>query len=396
MNRALLQETIDQPRILIVDDDEPSALALELYLQRQGYAAQTAFSGAQALDAVENFLPHLVILDLMMPDISGLEVAQRLRNDPQQPYLPIIMITAQDKERRRLQSVLSGADDYLAKPVNELELLVRVQALLRTKAHLDRLWEENLRLLRHLETRNQELEAALEEVEAANLLKQNILNAVSHEMGTPMLQVKSAVHLLLEDVLKLDPDNRPASLLPPALARLEATIENFTDLARSENLRLDTFVLRDASEAALRQLERSWADKLPPGRIRQDFAPDVPPLYGDRRAVQRILQILLDNALKFDLDGGPVTLNVVRNGRASVRVSVIDQGMGIPKAQQERIFDEFYQVDSSTTRRVGGSGLGLALARLLAERMETRITVQSEPGQGSTFAFELPVAVLDD
>ncbi|HLA43675.1 MAG TPA: response regulator, partial [Aggregatilineales bacterium] len=267
---AMLQEPQEQPRLMVVDDEVSSAQALRLYLVSQGYDVHMEYSGKRALDEIPRFKPHLLILDLMMPDISGLDVIMKIRSDPKLKYIPVIMITGHDEERRRLQSMISGADDYLAKPVNKLELLVRVQALLRTKTHIDRLWQENHLLLEDLESRNSELEQALEVVEAANMLKRNILNTVSHEMGTPLLQIKSAVHLLIEDIRKSEPDNLPAELVTQALTRLEGIVQNVTDLARSENLKQEPFLMADAVDLAVRNIERSWNGKFARDRIRAD------------------------------------------------------------------------------------------------------------------------------
>lgn len=387
-------ETQEQPRLLVVDDEVTTAQALQLYLTRQGYDVRVAYSGQRALEEIAVYHPHLLILDLMMPDISGLEITMRVRSDARQSYLPIIMITGQDQERKRLQSMVSGADDYLAKPVNKLELLVRVQALIRTKSHIDRLWAENHALLSKLEARNAELEQALLAVEEANILKRNILHTVSHEMGTPMLQIKSAVHLMLEDIRKTDPDNLPASLVTQAVARLEGIIHNLTELARSENLKNEPFVLSDAVDLSIRIIDRTLFDGTPDQRIRRVFEENIPLVSGDRRAVSRVLKLLLDNAFKFDPEGHPVSVKAERVGDHAVRVSVQDQGIGIAEDQLDRVFEEFYQVDSSTTRRFGGSGVGLALAKLLCNQMHTKLEVESQPGKGSTFSFLLPVADL--
>jgi signal transduction histidine kinase len=384
----------EQPRLLVVDDEVASALALQNYLTRQGYDVQVAYTGRRALEEIAIYRPHLLILDLLMPDISGLDITMHVRSDPTLSYLPVIMITAQDQERKRLQSMVSGADDYIAKPVNELELLVRVQALLRTKTEIDRLMSQNDALLRDLEARNAELEQALLAVKEANLLKRNILNSVTHEMGTPLLQIKSAVHLLSEDVRRADPDNVPARLVTQAIARMEGILNNITDLVRSENLRQESFILNDAVDLAMRRLGRSGIEAAQLERIRRHYPDDLPLVRGDRRAVARVLMLFLENALKFDPSGQDVTIQAEVDGER-VCIAVQDQGIGIPEAEFDHIFKEFYQIDSSPTRHFGGSGLGLALAKLLCDMMETPIFVESQVGVGSTFFFYLPIAPDD-
>lgn len=389
----MLVDHPEQPRILIADDEETSAHVLRLYLMRHGYDARVVYGGQRALEEARHYRPHLMIVDFLMPDINGLEVTMRLRSDPQQDYIPVIMITAQDEERKRLQSMLSGADDYLAKPVNDLELLVRVQALLRTKHHLDALMSENRLLMQDLAARNAELEEALLAVEEATLLKRNIIHAVSHEMGTPMLQVKSAVHLIIEDILRNDSENRPAQLVWQAVLRLEGIISNFNDLARAENLKFEPFIVGDAVDHAVRLIEKRDGNKTALGRIQRDLEPHLAPILSDKRAVARVLFLLLDNALKFDPSGKVVRLWAAREGDF-IRLAVQDKGIGIPREHLQHIFKEFFQGETGTTRRFGGSGLGLALAKLLCDRMNTAIEVESTVGKGSTFSLRLPVARL--
>jgi len=381
----------DQPRLLIADDDYESAKALQMYLERQGYEVRCTTTGTQTLDTIAAFNPHLLIIDLFLPDISGLDITIKVRGNHDYAYLPVIMITGQDEERKRLQSMVSGADDYLAKPVVELELLVRVQALLRTKMHIDRLWAEKRHLLEDLKRRNAELETALQAAEDADILKRNILQSVSHEMGTPMLQIKSAVHLLVEDIRVTDPDSTTALLATKSVQRLEGIIHNVRDLAQSENLKNEPFVLIDSLNYALRVLAR--VDDSVLDRVQLNIPNSLPPLYADKRGVGRVLTIFLENAVKFDPTGKPVVVEAVVVD-TEVKITVRDQGIGISPEFHSRIFQEFYQVDSSTTRRFGGSGVGLALAKLLCDQMKTQITVESTLDEGSAFSFMLPIAEL--
>lgn len=393
--QTIIQTNGTQPCILIVDDEAGSAEAIELYLTRHGYLVDIAHTGQSAIDKINQRVPDLLIVDLNMPKMSGLDLTIQVRQDPKINYLPVIIVTAQDEERKRLQSMVSGADDYLLKPIIERDLLVRVQALLRTKAEIDKLTFQRETLLKDLKQQNMELEQALREVEDAQLLKKNILNSVSHEMGTPMLQIKSAVHLLIEDARKTNEDSTPAELATQAITRMEAIIQNLTDLAQMENLRFDTFVLKDAVDLGIRYIERSWVAKNAVGRIHREIAPDLPLVFSSRRGVSRILHLLLENALKFDPDNNPIKIIAKQHDDQHVYLAVKDQGIGIPADKLEDIFKEFYQVDSTTTRRFGGSGVGLALVKLLVERMDLQINVKSKLKKGSTFSLLLPISKLD-
>jgi signal transduction histidine kinase len=118
---------------------------------------------------------------------------------------------------------------------------------------------------------------------------------------------------------------------------------------------------------------------------------NVPLVLGDRGGLAQVLQQLIDNALKFSPDGGPVEV-IGERCDGTVRVAVRDTGIGIPQDQIGRIFQAFYQIDSSTTRSFGGTGVGLAIAKLILDKMGTTIKVESKPGVGSTFSFMLPIA----
>jgi signal transduction histidine kinase len=386
---------MEQPRILIADSDQSSAGAHQRYLTRQGYYARIASNGAALLADIPHFRPHLLLIDFYLQDMTGLEVTLRLRSDPRQAYIPVIITTAQPMhERMRLHGMLSGADDYLSKPVNQLELLVRVQALIRTKYQLDRLLSENRALLEDLAARNKELEGALLEVREASLLKERIFTSVSHEMGTPMLQIKTALRLMQED--QPSDRGRLMGLADQAAGRLEGIIQNFADLARSEKLKIDPFILGETIESAVRNIERkSDREALKPERIQRQLPPKVPLLLGDKRAVTRIITLLLDNALKFDPDHHPVVI-FARPAAQEERyeIGLRDQGIGIPPEHLTTIFEPFQQVDDSPTRRFGGSGLGLTLAKVLCDRMGSHLQVQSRPGKGSTFWFDLPTVTL--
>jgi signal transduction histidine kinase len=135
---------------------------------------------------------------------------------------------------------------------------------------------------------------------------------------------------------------------------------------------------------------------LPP-HIRLELRPEetLPPVSADPDKVRQVLVNLVDNAVKYSPDGGEVRVEIAAESQR-VRFAVHDQGLGIPYGEQRRIFDKFYRLDPNLTRGIGGTGLGLYICRELVRRMEGRIWVTSEPGRGSTFAFELPVAPETD
>jgi signal transduction histidine kinase len=237
-----------------------------------------------------------------------------------------------------------------------------------------------------------ELEQKLEEQERASnevhVLKNAIVRNVSHELKTPLLHVKSAVALLGEDHKNGDP---LIDYAKRATTRLETLVKNITLLGSSLDIHLSPVIIRDAVEYARRDLARAWEHRDASQRIVVHMDENIPPVLADKQGVSTVIQLLLDNALKFSQDVVEVH---VRNADDGVEISVRDSGIGIADKHMESIFDTFYQVDYSSTRRYGGAGVGLAIARLILEHHNTHITVSSELEKGSTFSFKLAFAAL--
>ncbi len=233
------------------------------------------------------------------------------------------------------------------------------------------------------------VEAHVEEhkrtAEEVDLLKNAIVRTVSHELKTPLLQIKSAVSMLSEDHEK--DWQKLVGYATEATARLETVIKNVTQLANTLEIQPSSIHLSDAVAQAERNLHRSWQHKDSVNRVEFSLDRHLPSVWADEQAIGIALQLLIDNALKFS--EGKVLL-AARLLDGEVEISVTDQGIGIPQDKLDKIFDPFYQVDNSDARRFGGIGVGLAIVRLILEHHHVLIKVRSELGQGSTFSFALP------
>ena len=233
----------------------------------------------------------------------------------------------------------------------------------------------------------------LTEDRALDELKTEFVSTVSHELRTPLAAIYGAAMTLRRTDVKLDDTQRNALL---------TVVSNESDrLARTVNdilwaSRLDTDTLRVAIEscdalALAGDVVNAQRTHLPPGiDLRLEAVEPLPPVAADADKVRQVLVNLVDNGVKYSPDGGVVRVGVSSAG-AHVRFSITDEGIGIPHSEQRRIFEKFYRLDPNMTRGIGGTGLGLYISRELVRRMGGRIWVDSEPGRGSTFAFELPV-----
>lgn len=252
---------------------------------------------------------------------------------------------------------------------------------------------ENAQLYAVLKERADKLEKAYQELQKLDQLKDELVQNVSHELRTPLTFIKGYVELILEqDLGPLNEAQRESLSIvaekTTALTRLVSDIIFFQQIER-ESLELAPHSLRDVAKLALQACEVAGANA---GIALRLDAPDVaPPITIDRDRINQVFDNLLGNAIKFSPRGGTITIGVEDQGD-HWRLSVADTGVGIPADKLRKVFDRFYQVDGSATRRFGGAGLGLAIAKRIVESHGGEIWVESDgvPGHGSRFVFTLP------
>ncbi len=289
----------------------------------------------------------------------------------------------------------SSVADICVTPQN-IELVLAPLLHVREEAH--RLHESNQALL----TSNHELKLELHRERllrnASEVLKNMIVRNVSHELRTPLLQIKTAVALMAETLPLLSHDeedktNQTATLVElatGATTRLETHVRNITMLGESIDPKIGPMILRDAAEAARRNLFRLWEFRDQVDRIEFQVPSNLPPVLGDKTGISTVLQLLLDNALKFSTREVILSAHVSESSN-TVLVRVRDFGIGIAPDELDKIFDTFYQVDGSDTRSYGGAGVGLALVRIILARHNIQIRVESEKDIGSSFCFRMPI-----
>ncbi len=374
-------------RILLIEDEAPAAEVLSLMLEAAGYVVEMAVDGASGLARIEAGGVELVVLDVMLPGLDGLELCRRVRAAEGEVYLPIIMLTALSSDKQRQEGFAAGADDYVTKPVDFNELLARVQVWVRTRRRLAAAHEQ---LRREMAERQRAEEAAREAevLRRAEQLYATLLSSVSHDLRTPLTSIKAAVTSLLDEGVDWRGGDRQTLL---------RTIDEETD-------RLTRFVARllDLSriEAGMLQPLRDWHDveeilagvveRLDPSGARVRLAvPDALPLARvDYVMVEQIVTNLLDNALKYSPATAPVDVTA-GVARGQLCIAVADRGPGVAPSEAARIFDKFYRAAQGDG--APGTGLGLAIARGLAQAHGGDVTCAPRPEGGSIFAVRLPL-----
>ncbi len=378
-----------KPAILIVDDRRENLLVLERILERSDTVIVKARSGNEALKACLNHDFALALLDVNMPEMNGFELAELMRGEKRLSRVPIIFLTAAYTEKHQIfQGYSSGAVDYLVKPLQPEILLNKVEVFLdifRQREELQRL--------------NRDLQAAREEADSANRAKSAFLANMSHEIRTPMNAVLGLTDLTLSTELNRQ-QREYLELIKTSAESLLEVINDILDFSRIEAGKLHLvdapFEIREVVEKTVRTLAVRSHEKGLELLCRID--PAVPPvLVGDAGRLRQILTNLVGNAVKFTESGEiQVQVEALPEGkpqRLTLRFSVTDTGIGIPHDKLNRLFKSFSQVDSSLSRKYGGSGLGLDISARLVEMMGGAIGVESVEGKGSTFTFRLPFSV---
>jgi signal transduction histidine kinase len=235
------------------------------------------------------------------------------------------------------------------------------------------------------------IHAALDRLREFDRLKDEFIAIVSHELRTPLTSVYGAALTLREHELDDERRNALLDIVSTEAARLARLLDDILWVSRLDSGRADTFITRVEPSEVVADVVDATRTHLPPTMSLELYRPaSPPPVAADPDKLRQVLVNLIENAVKYS-DGGRIEVRLTqRNGK--MRFSVHDEGLGIPPDEQERIFDKFHRLDPDMTHGVGGTGLGLYICRELVERMDGRIWVESQPGKGSTFTFELPLA----
>lgn len=295
------------------------------------------------------------------------------------------------------EATAKGNPILLGQALIDLTLIERAdldQAVTEQIIHLrSALQAANRTLERRVEERTAELQRALERVSELSQLKANFISNISHELRTPLTHIKGYVELLITESLgSITTEQRHALTVSQQSAnRLEGLIEDLIMVSLASRGEL-SMQQNDVDVRRLANLAVKSHGDAASGRgvnLHAVVDDDVPLVQADSQKIAWVLSQLIDNGIKFTPSGGSVVVSIRREGENLVIVSVTDTGIGIPPAKMNDIFEPFHQLDGSTTRKYGGTGLGLSLVRQIVEAHGSMLEVQSAEGRGSTFKFPL-------
>lgn len=434
--------------ILIVEDSPTQAERLRRLIQSVRYKARVAGNGRLAMEAIREHKPHLVLSDIVMPEMDGYALCRAIKADPTLRDIPVILVTSLNDPKDIIRGIECGADNFIRKPYAEDYLLNRIGQMLvnqklrrnqnmevgialylgeqkhfinaerqqildllistyeqavqvnsELQARERQVIELNMRLAHHagqLETINREIALKNVELAEASRMKSAFIANMSHELRTPLNAIIGFTGALL---MKLpgpltDEQDKQLNTIRSSARHLLSLINDILDVAKIEAGKVTMTIESVQCQELVREVGETLRPLAAQKGLELDIALDEQPIVlgTDRRALKQILINLANNAIKFT-EKGSVRVALAQgrqdDGTPVVEFSVADTGAGIREEDQAKLFQAFSQLDSTSTRHAEGAGLGLYLCQNLANVLGGALTFTSEFGKGSVFTLQL-------
>ncbi len=363
--------------LLVVDDDELNRDILARNLERLGHRVLMAATGKQALALLEREQVDLVLLDLMMPEMDGVEVLETMRCNDGICHVPVLMLSASDELEQVAVSIEAGAEDYLLKPFKPVLLRARVNSALERK---------RLRDLERLKTA--ELERAERELRLSNDELQRFVYAASHDLKEPLRTVTAFAQLFNRKYgVGLEQD--ATELLDTIIGATKRMADLINDLLAYSDISMSAWTPGPvATEAVLADTLQLLQQSIEESRATITHGA-LPVVTADHSQLTRLFQNLISNGIKYRTPGLEPHIHISAEAQNRRWIfSVQDNGIGVPAEHRDTIFQVFRRLHG---REIPGTGVGLAICQRVVERLGGQIWVDDAPGHGSIFRFDMPV-----
>lgn len=378
--------------ILIVDDIGENLQVLGNILSKEGFDTSFALNGKQALSIMEDTLPDLILLDISMPIMDGFEVCRILKREDRTRNIPIIFLTAKTEIDNMVHGFSLGADDYVTKPFNTLELLARVRAHVELKKSKDIIVEQNTKLsilVDQLSANNKELNTLIAS-------KDKFFSIIAHDLKGPVGNLNSFLSFMTEnyDSISKEEFRQDIRLLEKSSQKIKDLLENLLTWARSQKgdiqYKPENFSISQIVQAAILLLETTANHKKI--SLLNKIADNLRG-YFDYQMITTVIRNLVSNAIKYSLESGTITISG-REFENTIEIIVEDTGIGMSPTTASNLFKiDVKHFSTEGTYGEKGTGLGLILCKEFIDKHSGKIWVESEVGKGSKFIFSIPRSV---
>lgn len=470
------------PIIYCVEDDESIRELIVYALNNNNLKAKSFENWSELSKEMEEEIPDLILLDIMLPGDDGYRILDKLRSDFKTKDIPVIMISAKTSEYDKVKGLDMGADDYITKPFGVMELISRINAVLRRsnrrkssenilslgslvldidkrivtvdsrevnltykefellyylllnkdvvlsrnklmlevwgtdfegesrtviiepiklttqniesilsgeKVEIPEVYEELKPFIETIELQKKEIEAYIRKLKEAEKIRREFTANVSHELKTPLTSINGFAEMIETGTAKGEDAMKSAAIIRKEGNRLLDLIDSIIKLSQLEDINVEKeFAPLDiypVGETVLTNLRPKAKEK----NISLSLHGSKTVVEANRRMIEDLLYNLIDNAINYNKPGGEVSINIYPKGDWAV-IRVSDTGIGIPVEDQSRIFERFYRVDKSRSKKVGGTGLGLSIVKHIVEFHNGKIDLSSKVGEGTTIEVHLP------
>lgn len=365
------------PFVIIVDDVVKNLKVLGTMLEEEDFDVAVAQDGFEALEMIEADPPDLILLDIMMPEMNGYEVCEKLKSNDNTKGIPVIFLTAKNETEDIVKGFQLGGVDYVTKPFNKEELLVRIKTHLELKYSKDIILRQN------------------EDLIELNKEKNEFLGIAAHDLKNPLSGIKGLAELIALGDMEADEIIDFATHIKQSAEFMFGLITDLLDINSIEegrlNLEFEDFPVNSLLDSALKEFKvRADAKNI---ELMSNITTQGIYIHADPSKSRQVIENIISNAIKFSPFNKSIWINSSLNpDGTTLLVEVKDEGPGISEEDMKKLFGKFARLSARPTADEHSTGLGLSIVKKLVEAMGGNIWCESKIGEGSSFKFTFKVS----
>jgi len=364
-----------KPKILVVEDKQDNIDLISYFLKPQNYEIIIAMDGEAAIEKITSNPPDIILLDIMLPKMNGFEVCERVKKNPKTRFIPIIMITALKDLKDKIQSLEVGADDFISKPFENVELLTRVKSLLRIKQYHDQLEQKNKELTR------------------MDQFKDELAHLIVHDMKNPIFVIQGNLQMM-----GMGLSEPTASSLRKYVDRIERSTQNLLrmvlnliDISKIESGQMKlNLEPTDINLSIKKCVQKIWDyPENESKKVSLVLSDSLPMVSLDNSVFERVLDNIITFSASNVQNDGEVTVNTYFKDNEAI-CEIKDSGIQIPAKYEHAVFEKYTQVEIKNEGYRVGRGLGFTYSKLAVEAHNGRLYLDNNSSSGNTFILRIP------